>query len=123
MDDLAVAQTLHFATTVSKPAVGPNQPSIQFPKVERLVRVVKHSPLSSDEVKNAWSFASTLTRLHNLKILALFVLVLQMYQILGPLLWDTRSLHPYSIRRQDHLVQGSISIVLRGLDIVVSKET
>jgi hypothetical protein len=50
--------------TVSRPALGPIQPPIQWlsgalsPGVKRLGREADHSPPSSAEVKNAWSYTS-----------------------------------------------------------------
>jgi len=56
---------IFFFTTVSRPAVGPTQPPIQW-VTEYLSLGVKqpghegdHSPLSSAEVKNAWSYTFT----------------------------------------------------------------
>jgi hypothetical protein len=52
-------------TTASRPAVGPTQPPIQWVPgalslgVKRPVREADHSPPSSAEVKNAWSYTST----------------------------------------------------------------
>jgi hypothetical protein len=52
-------------TTVSRPALGPTQPPIQWVPgvlslgVKRLGREADHSPPSSTEVKNAWSYTST----------------------------------------------------------------
>jgi hypothetical protein len=52
-------------TTVSRPALGPTQPPIQWVQgalslgVKRPVREADHSPPSSAEVKNAWSYTST----------------------------------------------------------------
>jgi hypothetical protein len=52
-------------TTVSRTALGPTQPPIQwgtrgsFPGVKRPGCEADHSPLSSVEVKNAWSYTST----------------------------------------------------------------
>jgi len=58
-------------TTASKSALAPRKPPIQWvpraisPKVKRPGREANHSPPSSDEVENAWSYASTpLIRLH-----------------------------------------------------------
>jgi hypothetical protein len=52
-------------TTVSRTALGPTQPPIRWvPEalslgVKRRVREADHSPPSSAEVKNAWSYSST----------------------------------------------------------------
>jgi hypothetical protein len=52
-------------TTASRPALGPTQPHIQWVKealslrVKRSGREADHSPPSSVEVKNAWSYNST----------------------------------------------------------------
>jgi hypothetical protein len=52
-------------TTVSKPALGPTQPPIQWVPgalslvVKRPGRETDHSPPSSDDIKNAWSYTST----------------------------------------------------------------
>jgi hypothetical protein len=52
-------------TTAFRPALGPTQPPIQwlpeavFLKVKWPGREADHSPLSSAEVKNAWSYTST----------------------------------------------------------------
>jgi hypothetical protein len=58
-------------TTASRTALGPTQPPIQCVTgalslgVKRPGRESDHSPPSSDEVKNAWSYTSTPTiRLH-----------------------------------------------------------
>jgi hypothetical protein len=54
----------HF-TTASRTALGPTQPPIQrvpwalSPGVKRPRREADHSPPSSSEVKNAWSYTST----------------------------------------------------------------
>jgi hypothetical protein len=51
-------------TTASRPALGPSQPPIQWVLrshslgVKRPVRKTDHSPPSSAEVKNAWSYTS-----------------------------------------------------------------
>jgi hypothetical protein len=53
-------------TTASRPALGPTQPPIQWVSgilslgVKRPGREADHSPPSSAEVKNAWSYVSTL---------------------------------------------------------------
>jgi hypothetical protein len=52
-------------TTASRPALGPTQPPIQWVlgslslRVKRPGREANHSPPSSAEVKNAWSYTST----------------------------------------------------------------
>jgi hypothetical protein len=52
-------------TTASRPALGPTQPPIQwvlgalFLVVKRPGREADHSPPSSAEVRNAWSYTST----------------------------------------------------------------
>jgi hypothetical protein len=52
-------------TTASRPALGPTQPPIQWVPgalslgVKRSGREADHSPPSSAEVKNAWSYTST----------------------------------------------------------------
>jgi hypothetical protein len=52
-------------TTASRTALGPTQPPIQWVRgahslgVKRLRRDAYHSPPSSTEAKNAWSYAST----------------------------------------------------------------
>jgi hypothetical protein len=52
-------------TTASRPALGPTKPLIQWvtralsPGVKRPWREADHSPPSSAEVKNAWSYTST----------------------------------------------------------------
>jgi hypothetical protein len=53
-------------TTASRPVLGPTQPPIQLvPWVKRPGHEAHHSPLSSAEVKNAWSSISThLIRFH-----------------------------------------------------------
>jgi hypothetical protein len=58
-------------TTASRKALGPTQPPIQWVPgalslgVKQLGREVDHSPPSSAEVKNVWSYTSTLPiRLH-----------------------------------------------------------
>jgi hypothetical protein len=54
-----------FFTTASRTALGPTQPPIQWVPgalslgVKRPVREADHSPPSSAEVKNAWSYTST----------------------------------------------------------------
>jgi hypothetical protein len=51
--------------TASRPAPGPTQPPIQWvqgaltPEVKRLGRDADHSPPSTAEVKNMWSYTST----------------------------------------------------------------
>jgi hypothetical protein len=51
--------------TASTPALGPNQPPNQWvagalsTEVERKKREANHSPLSTSEVKNAWSYTCT----------------------------------------------------------------
>jgi hypothetical protein len=62
-------------TTASRPALGPIQPPIQWVPgalslgVKRPVREADHSPPSSAEVKNAWSYTSTSPiRLHGLEL-------------------------------------------------------
>jgi hypothetical protein len=45
--------------TESRPALGPTQPPIQWVKVKRPGREAGHSPPSSEEVNNAWSYTST----------------------------------------------------------------
>jgi hypothetical protein len=62
---------IFLLTTVSRMALGPNQPPIQGVPgalslgVKRPVREADHSPPSSAEVKNAWSYTSTPSvRLH-----------------------------------------------------------
>jgi len=51
-----------FATDVPRPALGPNQPPIQWVpgalslRVKRPGSEADHSPPSSAEVKNAWSY-------------------------------------------------------------------
>jgi hypothetical protein len=55
-----------FFGTVPKPALGPIQPAIQWilgalsPGIKWLEREADHSPPSNAEVKNAWSYTSTL---------------------------------------------------------------
>jgi hypothetical protein len=58
-------------TTASRPTLGPTQPPVQWVPgalslgVKRPRREAEHSPPSSAEVKNAWSYTSTLpVRLH-----------------------------------------------------------
>jgi hypothetical protein len=54
----------------SRPALGPTQPPIRrvpgalTPAVKRPGREVEHSPPSSAEVKNAWSYTSTPKKRH-----------------------------------------------------------
>jgi hypothetical protein len=53
-----------FATTVSRPILEPIQPikwelGALSPRVKRPAREADHSPPSSAEVKNAWSYTST----------------------------------------------------------------
>jgi hypothetical protein len=54
-----------FFTTVSRMALGPTQPPIQWVPgalslgIKRPGREADHSPPSSAEVKNAWSYTST----------------------------------------------------------------
>jgi hypothetical protein len=64
-------------TTVSRPALGPTQPSIQWLPgaislggggVMRLGREAHQSPPSSDEVKYAWSCTSTPPILHGVVV-------------------------------------------------------
>jgi len=44
-------------STASRPALGPTQPPIQWvPGVKRPGREDEHSPPSSSEVRNAWSY-------------------------------------------------------------------
>jgi hypothetical protein len=56
---------IFFFTTVSRTALGPAQPPIQWVpgalslEVKRLGREADHSPPNSTEVKNAWSYTST----------------------------------------------------------------
>jgi hypothetical protein len=64
-----------FFTTVSRTTLGPTQPPIQFAagalslRVKRPGREADHSPPSSTEVKNAWSYTSTPPiRLHRVMI-------------------------------------------------------
>jgi len=51
--------------TASRPTLGPNQPPFQWvpgvltPEVKWTVREVDHSPPSSADVKNEWSYTST----------------------------------------------------------------
>jgi hypothetical protein len=51
-------------STVSRPALGPNQPPVQWVPgaltlgVKRPVREADHSPASSAEVKSAWMYNS-----------------------------------------------------------------
>jgi hypothetical protein len=57
-------QEIFLFFRMSRPAVLPSQPPIQwvlgfFPGVERPGREVNHSPPSSDDVKNEWSFTYT----------------------------------------------------------------
>jgi hypothetical protein len=53
---------IFFFATESRPALGPTQPPIKSvsgtisPKVKRLGRKIDHSPTSSAEAKNAWSY-------------------------------------------------------------------
>jgi hypothetical protein len=57
-------QGLFLFAATSRPALGLTQPPVQwvlialFPEVKRPGREANHSPLSSAEVKNAWSYAS-----------------------------------------------------------------
>jgi hypothetical protein len=55
-----------FYATASRPALGPTQAHIQWiPGVKRPGREANHSPTSSAEVKNTWSFTSSPSvRLH-----------------------------------------------------------
>jgi hypothetical protein len=62
-----------FTFSASRPALGPTQSSIQWTPeslsmgVKRPRREADHSPPSSAEVKNAWSYTSTLPiRLHGI---------------------------------------------------------
>jgi len=56
---------IFLSTTVSRPVLGPNQPTIQWVAgalslgVKRQGREAVHSPCSAD-VKNVWSYISTL---------------------------------------------------------------
>jgi hypothetical protein len=56
---------IFFFTTASRPALGPTQPPVQLVPgalslgVKRPGREHDHSPPSSAEVKNAWSYTST----------------------------------------------------------------
>jgi hypothetical protein len=73
---LARAANIFFFTTVSRTALGPTQPPIQwvpgalFLGVKRPVREADHSPPPSAEVKNAWSYTSTPpVRLHGVVLI------------------------------------------------------
>jgi hypothetical protein len=64
-----------YLNDASRPALGPTQPPIQLIPaavslgVKRLGREADHSPPSSTEVKNAWSYTSTLPiRLHGVML-------------------------------------------------------
>jgi hypothetical protein len=68
-------QGLFTFTTASRQALGPYQFPIHwvlaalFPQVKRPEREADHSPQSTAEVKNAWSYTSTPpTRLHGVVI-------------------------------------------------------
>jgi len=56
---------IFLLTTAPKPALRPTQPPIQwataslFLEVKRLEHEADHSPTSSAEIKNAWSYTST----------------------------------------------------------------
>jgi hypothetical protein len=56
---------LFLFTTVSRPVLGPTKPPIQWVTgalslgIKQPVREADHSPPSSAEVKNAWSYTST----------------------------------------------------------------
>jgi hypothetical protein len=62
--DCRQAGILFLFTTASRPALGPTQPPIQWVPVILSTRVkgpgreADHSPPSSAEVKNAWSYTS-----------------------------------------------------------------
>jgi hypothetical protein len=56
---------IFFFATASRETLGPTQPLIQWvpapvtPGVKRPAREVEHSPSSSAEIKNPWSYTST----------------------------------------------------------------
>jgi hypothetical protein len=58
--------TIYEEDTASRPALGPTQPPTQWVQgavslgVKRLEREADHSPPSNAEVKNEWSYTSTL---------------------------------------------------------------
>jgi hypothetical protein len=63
--DYRQGMRIFLFSTASRPALGPTQPPIQCvpeavsPVIKRLGREADHSPPSSAEVKNAWSYIST----------------------------------------------------------------
>jgi hypothetical protein len=76
---------IFFSTIASRPALGPAQPPIQWvPRalslgVKQLEREADHSPPSSAEVKDVWSYISTSPiRLHCsvLKVVVVVVIII-----------------------------------------------
>jgi hypothetical protein len=63
--DLRLVQEIHLSSTASRAALGPTQSPIQWLMgalslgIKRLGREVDHSPPSSAEIKNEWSYTYT----------------------------------------------------------------